>query len=258
MTAPRIASFHDLDGVSVFISGGGSGIGAELTMGFLAQGAKVAFCQRSDAAAFVDEAEAETGARPLFLPCDVLDIPALQAALAEAAAAHGPIGVLVNNAAHDLRHGMEAYTVGDWDRAQAVNIRHHYFAAQAVAPGMKAAGGGSIINYSSISYMMGNAGYAAYIAAKAGITGLTRALARELGPDGIRVNAVMPGWVLTDRQMELWADPESLAAHLDKQCLKTHLAPRDMVDGTLFLASGASRMMTSQALVIDGGVVVSG
>ena len=121
---------------------------------------------------------------------------------------------------------------------------------------MKAAGGGSIINFSSISYMMGNTGYPAYVTSKAAITGLTRALARELGPDGIRVNALMPGWVLTERQMDLWASEESLAAHLEKQCLKEHLKSRDIVDATLFLASEASRMMTGQALVVDGGVVV--
>ena len=140
----------------------------------------------------------------------------------------------------------------------AVNLRPHFFTAQTAAPGMKAAGGGAIINFSSISYMMGNAGYPGYAASKAAITGLTRSLARELGPDRIRVNALMPGWVLTDRQIELWATPEDLAAHLDRQCLKEHLKPADIVEATLFLASSASRMMTGQALVVDGGVVVTG
>ncbi len=252
------ATFHDLEGRSVFITGGGAGIGADLTEGFLAQGARVAFVQRSDAASFCDEAEARHGRRPLFLPCDITDIDALRAAMDAAAAAHGPITVLVNNAANDQRHAMEGYTVEQWDAAQAVNLRPHYFTAQRAAPGMKAAGGGAIVNFSSISYMMGAGGYAAYATAKAGITGLTRALARELGPDRIRVNALMPGWVLTDRQMDKWATPEALAAHLERQCLKEHLAPRDIVDGTLFLSSGASRMMTGQALVIDGGTVFTG
>ncbi|MEM9059648.1 MAG: SDR family oxidoreductase [Pseudomonadota bacterium] len=251
------ATFHDLAGQSVFITGGGSGIGAALTEGFLAQGAKVAFVQRSDASGFV-ERMAEKHARPVFFPCDITDIAALQQAMAEAAAAHGDISVLVNNAANDARHSLADYSAEDWDQGMAINLRPHFFTAQAVAPGMKAAGGGAIINFSSISYMVGNAGYPAYAASKAAVTGLTRSLARELGPDGIRVNALMPGWVLTEKQMQMWATPEGLSAHMDRQCLKEHLAPQDIVDATLFLASKASRMMTGQALVVDGGVAVTG
>jgi NAD(P)-dependent dehydrogenase (short-subunit alcohol dehydrogenase family) len=254
----RYATFHDLAGQSVFITGGGSGIGAALTEGFVAQGARVAFVQRSDASAFAAEIGARHGTAPLFLPCDITDVAALQAAMAEAAAAHGPITVLVNNAANDMRHPIEGFSVEDWDRMQAVNLRPHFFTAQAAIPGMRAAGGGSIVNFSSVSYMMGNGGYAAYVAAKAGITGLTRGLARDLGPDKIRVNALMPGWVLTAKQMDQWATPEALAAHLERQCLKEHLVERDIVDATLFLGSKASRMMTGQALVVDGGVVVTG
>jgi NAD(P)-dependent dehydrogenase (short-subunit alcohol dehydrogenase family) len=192
------------------------------------------------------------------MPCDVTDIPALRRCMAQAAEAHGAITVLVNNAANDQRHPVEGYTVEEWDRAQAVNLRPHFFTVQAALPGMRAAGGGAVVNFSSISYMMGNGGYDSYIAAKAGITALTRGLARELGPDRIRVNALMPGWVLTDRQLELWATPEDLAAFLGRQCLKEHLTERDIVEPTLFLASDASRMMTGQALVVDGGVVVTG
>lgn len=252
------ATFHDLKGQSVFISGGGSGIGATLTEGFLAQGANVAFVQRSDASALCDSLEEQYGARPLFLSCDVTDIPALQAAVAQAAEAHGPVGVLVNNAAWDNRHTLDGLTVEEWDHMSNVNIRHHFFAAQAVAPGMRSAGGGSIINYSSVSYMMGNDGYPAYAAAKAGVTGLTRSLARELGPDNIRVNALVPGWVLTDRQRDLWADEASLSAHMARQCLKLEIPPEAMVEPTLFLASKASTVMTGQALVVDAGVVVTG
>jgi galactose dehydrogenase len=254
----RYATFHDLEGASVFITGGGSGIGAALTEGFIAQGAKVAFVQRSDASEFAAEIGARHGTAPRFIRCDITDVAALQAAMAEAAAAHGPITVLVNNAANDKRHPIEGFPVEDWDAMQAVNLRPHFFTAQAVIPGMRAAGGGSIVNFSSISYMMGNGGYSAYVAAKAGITGLTRGLARDLGPDNIRVNALMPGWVLTPKQMDQWATPEALRAHLDRQCLKEHLVERDIVDATLFLASRASRMMTGQALVVDGGVVVTG
>ncbi len=254
------AVFHDLKGASVFISGGGSGIGEYLTEGFLAQGAKVAFCQRSDATALCDRLEKQYGNRPLFLPCDVTDVPAMQDVLAKSADANGPITVLINNAAWDNRHDLSPFTVEQWDYMQAVNIRHHFFAIQAVAPGMKAAGGGSIVNYSSISYMMGNGGYAAYVSAKAGITGLTRGLARDLGPDKIRVNALMPGWVITERQAKLWVgeNNENLNKHLERQCLKEPIVPEDMVQPTLFLASNASRMMTGQALVVDGGVVVTG
>jgi galactose dehydrogenase len=252
------ATFHDIRGKSVFISGGGSGIGEYLTEGFVAQGARVAFVQRSDATALCDRLEKEHGERPLFIPCDVTDIPALKAAIAQAADAHGDIEVLINNAAWDNRHTLDELTVEQWDHMQAVNIRHHFFAIQTVAPGMRAMGGGSIINYSSISYMMGNDGYPAYAAAKAGITGMTRALARELGRDNIRVNALMPGWVLTDRQRELWATPEGLQSHIDRQALKIEIPPEAMVEPSLFLASNASTVMTGQALVVDAGVVVTG
>lgn len=252
------ATFPDLKDASVFITGGGAGIGAALTEGFLAQGAKVAFVQRSDASAFVERMGATYGTAPLFLPCDVTDVPALKTAIAKAADAHGPITVLVSNAASDTRHTTAEMTVEAWDHNQAVNLRPYFFAAQAVAPGMAAAGGGSIVNMSSVSYMMGNAGYPAYVAANAGITGLTRAHAREFGADNIRVNALMPGWVMTERQQRLWVTEEAIEETLHRQCLKEPLQPTDIVGGVLFLASSVSRMMTGQALVIDGGVVVTG
>jgi NAD(P)-dependent dehydrogenase (short-subunit alcohol dehydrogenase family) len=250
-----VATFHDLEGQSVFITGGGSGIGASLTEGFLEQGCRVAFVQRSDASDFAAELGARHGETPLFIRCDVTDIPALHAAMAQAAEAHGPITVLVNNAANDARHPVEGYSVEDWDQAQAVNLRHHFFTIQAAIPGMRAAGGGAIVNYSSISYKMGADGYLSYVAAKAGITGLTYGFARTLGPDNIRVNAILPGAVLTERQLELWVTPDGAREFLDRQCLKENLYPPDLVGPTLFLASSASRMMTGQVLVVDGGVV---
>jgi NAD(P)-dependent dehydrogenase (short-subunit alcohol dehydrogenase family) len=252
------ATFPDLRGRSVLITGGGSGIGAALTEGFLRQGAKVAFVQRRDGAAFCDTMQEATGARPLFLRCDITQTGALRDAVAEAARLHGPIGILVNNAANDERHASLDVTEAYWDQAMAVNLRSYFFAAQAVIPGMRAAGGGAIVNFSSISYMMGQAGYAAYTTANSGINGLTRSLAREFGPDRIRVNALAPGWVLTQRQKDLWATPEALAGHLARQCLPDPLMPEDVVGGCLFLASDISRAMTGQALVIDGGVVVTG
>lgn len=250
-----MAVFPDLAAASVFITGGGSGIGADLTEGFLAQGARVAFVQRSDASAFVDELRIRHGRAPLFLPCDVTDVEALHAAMDEAAAAHGPITVLINNAANDARHPVEGYSVADWDAAQAINLRPHFFTIQKAAPAMKAAGGGAIINYSSISYLIGADGYLAYVAAKAGITGLTYGFARTLGPDNIRVNAILPGAVLTERQMKLWVSPEDAAAMRERQCLKENLHGLDLVGPTLFLASSAARMVTGQTLIVDGGVI---
>lgn len=255
---PDTARYPDLDGASVFLTGGGSGIGAALTEAFLRQGAKLAFVQRSDASAFCDRMQQATGNRPLHIPCDITDTPALHTAIATAAQAHGPITILVNNAANDQRHATLDVTEAFWEWSIDINLKAYFFAAQAVIPGMKAAGGGSIINFSSISYMMGNVGYPVYTTANSGINGLTRSLAREFGPDRIRVNALAPGWVLTQKQKDLWVTPEGLADHLDRQCLKDALIPEDIIGGVLFLASKASKMMTGQALVIDGGVVVTG
>ena len=250
--------FPDLQGVSVFITGGGSGIGAALTDGFMAQGAKVAFVQRSDATAFCEEMEEKHGVRPHYQRCDITDIARLKACIAAAAEAHGPIRVLVNNAANDKRHDPLDVDEAFWDWSIAINLKAYFFAAQAVIPGMQASGGGSIVNFTSISYMMGNAGYPVYTTANSGINGMTRSLAREYGPDRIRVNALAPGWVLTQKQKDLWVTEEGLAAHLERQCLKDTLEPEDIVGGCLFLASNASKAMTGQALVIDGGVVVTG
>lgn len=254
----EIATFHDLKDASVFITGGGSGIGASLTDGFLAQGAKVAFIGRSDASAFVDEMEAKHGNRPLFVQGDITDTAVLKGAIEKAGEAHGPVTALVNNAANDKRHSTAEVDDAFWDWMMAINLKAYFFACQAVMPQMKEAGFGSIINFSSISYMMGNAGYPLYTAANSGINGMTRSLAREFGPDKIRVNALAPGWVLTQKQKDLWVTEEGLQAHLDRQCLKDTLDPDDMINGVLFLASKTSKMMTGQALVIDGGVVVTG
>ncbi len=250
--------FPDLAGASVFITGGGSGIGAALTEGFLQQGARVAFVQRSDATAFCDEMEAKTGNRPLYIPCDISDLDALRAALDAAAEAHGPIGVLLNNAANDQRQQTLELDEAFWDASMAINLKPYFFAAQHVIPAMQAEGRGSIINMSSISYMMATYGYAPYIASNAAISGLTRTLAREFGPDGIRVNSIMPGMVVTQKQLDKWLTPEGMAEHIERQCLKRTLAPEDMVGGALFLASEASAAMTAQALVLDAGVVTTG
>ncbi|MDP5217185.1 SDR family oxidoreductase [Ruegeria sp. 2205SS24-7] len=246
----------DLKGASVYITGGGSGLGASLTDGFMGQGANVAFIGRSDASEFVAEMQAKHGRAPLFMQGDITDTDRLLETMRQAADAHGPIRVLVNNAANDKRHSLEEATPDFWDWMQAINLKAYYFACKEAARQMQE--GGSIINFSSISYMMGNAGYTAYTTANAGITGMTRSLARELGPQKIRVNALAPGWVLTQKQLDQWATPEGLEAHMERQCLKEHLTPDDMIGPVLYLASDASRMMTSQCMVVDGGVVVTG
>jgi len=252
------ATFHDLKGKSVFITGGGSGIGAALTDGFLEQGAKVAFVQRSDATTFCDEMAAKHGTLPLFLPCDISDVTALQDAISEAAKAHGDIQVLVNNAANDKRHSVEEVTEEFWNWMQDINLKAYFFACQAVLPAMQKAGTGAIINFTSISYMMGNAGYPLYTTANAGLNGLTRSLAREFGPSGIRVNALAPGWVMTQKQLDLWVTPEAMQDHMKRQCLQQVIQPEDIVGTALFLASNTSRMMTGQTVVVDGGVVTTG
>lgn len=252
------AQFPDLKGQSVLITGGGSGIGAALTEGFLRQGAKVAFIDIAAEASrtLCDRLQMEIGARPLFLETDIRDILALQAAVREAADANGPITVLVNNAAVDDRHKLAEVTVDYWENNQAINLRPHFFTAQAVAPGMKAAGGGSIINFSSTSFMINHPDIPSYTAAKAGIIGLTKGLAGHLGPDNIRVNAIAPGWVLTERQRKLWATGEGIAEFVQKrQCIKREMQPEDIVGTCLFLASDASRMLTAQTIIVDAGVM---
>lgn len=252
------ASFPDLKDASVYITGGGNGIGAALTEGFVAQGARVAFVGRSESTEFCDAMEARYANRPHFMPCDITDISRLKATMDEAAERHGPITTLINNAANDKRHSAAEIDEDFYTWMMDINFKAYVFACQHAAPMMAAAGGGSIINFTSISYMMGNAGYPLYTAANSAINGLTRSLAREFGPGRIRVNALAPGWVLTQKQKDLWVTEDGLAAHLERQCLSDPLAPADIVGGTLFLASNLSRAMTGQSLVIDGGVVVTG
>ncbi|WP_309086314.1 SDR family oxidoreductase [Chelativorans sp.] len=247
--------FPDLENASVLITGGGSGIGAALTEGFLRQGARVAFIDIAEdqSRALCEEMRRKLDRAPLFLRADLRDISALREAVSKAAEAHGPITVLVNNAAWDDRHAIEDVTPDYWDRNQAINLRPLFFTAQAVVPGMKQAGGGSIVNFTSISYMINNGEMPSYTAAKGGIVGLTKGLAGALGPDGIRVNAIAPGWILTERQKKLWVTDEGLQKFIERQCLKRALEPPDMVGPCLFLASGLSRAITAQTLIVDGG-----
>ncbi len=249
------AIFPDLKDRSILITGGGSGIGAALTEGFVRQGSRVAFIDIADEAsqALAERLDREYGNRPLYLNTDLRDIEALRASIGRAIEAHGPVTVLVNNAAWDDRHDIDDVTVEYWDKNQSVNLRPQFFAAQAVVPGMRQAGGGSIVNFTSTSFMINQGNFPSYTAAKAGIIGLTKGLAGRLGPEKIRVNAIAPGWVITDRQRELWVTEDGLKSHIDKQVLKEEIQPGDMVGPCLFLASDAARMLTAQTLIVDGG-----
>jgi NAD(P)-dependent dehydrogenase (short-subunit alcohol dehydrogenase family) len=240
----------------VFISGGSSGIGAELVRAFAAQGAKVAFCgtKPDGGNALIDEVAAAGHPKPWYGACDVRDVAAYQALLARAAAEVGPIRVLVNNAGRDDRHAMEEVTSEFWDDRLALNLKHYFFAIQAVAPGMEKAGGGSVINMGSVSWMRGRPNLVGYTTAKAGILGLTRTLARELGARNIRVNALVPGAIVTERQTTLHRDPAADQAFLDAQCLKIRLDPGHVARATLFLAADDSDGMTGQHVLVDGGI----
>jgi NAD(P)-dependent dehydrogenase (short-subunit alcohol dehydrogenase family) len=248
-----IASYPDLAGRAVFVTGGASGIGARFVAAFAAQGCRVSFVD-IDAAAARSLVGSLACADVRSAQCDVRDIAALQSAIAEAAQAFGPIRVLINNAARDDRHRMEDVTPAYWDENQAVNLRHQFFAAQAVVPGMAASGGGSIINLGSISWMRGRPAMVGYTTAKAAIGGMTRVLARELGGRNIRVNAIVPGAVVTERQSALWTTPEMEKEFLEQQCLKFRVVEDDIARAALFLASDESRAITGQNLIVDAGL----
>ena len=252
---PPFASYPSLKGRTVFVSGGGSGIGASIVEHFAEQGARVGFVEidRPASTALVAKIDAAGHAAPQFIECDVRDVAAYQAAIAAVADALGPITVLVNNAARDDRHQLEEVTPAFWDERLAVNLRHQYFAIQAVAPGMKKAGGGSIVNFSSVSYHTMTPQLSVYQAAKAAVIGMTRGLARDLGPDGIRLNAVTPGWIMTQRQIDLWLTPQAEAALMAAQCLKEKVYPPDIARMVLWLAADDSRLVTAQNFVVDGG-----
>jgi NAD(P)-dependent dehydrogenase (short-subunit alcohol dehydrogenase family) len=246
---PSFASYPSLKDRSVFISGGGSGIGASIVEHFAAQGSKVGFVDIDEPAS--KALAGKTGAH--FIKCDIRDVKAYQAAIADVAARHGPITALVNNAARDDRHELEDVTPEFFDERIAVNLRHAFFAIQAVAPGMKKAGGGSIVNFSSVSYHTMTANLSVYQAAKAAVIGMTRGLARDLGADKIRLNSITPGWIMTQRQIDLWLTPEAEADLMKAQVLKEKVYPPDIARMALFLASDDSRLISAQNFVVDGG-----
>jgi len=250
------AHYPSLTGKVVLITGGGSGIGEAFTEHFWHQGCKVAFFDiDDDASSNLVVRLSHTSGAPLYRHCDITDIDAVKEAVAEVEAALGPIRVLVNNAARDDRKDFFDITPEFWDRAMAVNVRHQFFVAQAVARGMIGAGGGAIINMGSISWMRGRPGMAGYTTSKAGINGLTRTLARELGDKNIRVNSIVPGAVVTERQKQFWLKPGDDQMFLDLQCLKFRLQPAEVARAALFLASDEARGIAGQNLIVDGGIV---
>ncbi len=254
---PAYAVYPSLKDRVVFVTGGGSGIGAAIVEHFCAQGAKVAFVDiaAEPSEMLAEEIAAKGDPEPLFLPCDLRDIDQLQDCVAKAADRLGAIRVLVNNAAHDERHPLDKVTAEYWDDRMAVNLRHQFFAAQAVHKGMAVAGGGSIVNMGSTTWLAGQGGMAGYSAAKSAIVGLTRSLARDLGPMNIRVNSILPGWIMTERQERLWLTPEGEQELMTRQCLKRKLYPDDIARPVLFLASDDSAACTSQNYIVDGGWV---
>jgi D-xylose 1-dehydrogenase len=245
------AVYPSLAGRTVVITGGGSGIGEVMVEGFARQKSRVFFL---DVAKGESQALASRlGNGTQFVHCDVTDIASLQKSLADIEASAGPVSVLVNNAANDDRHRFEDVTPAYWEQRLAVNLRHLFFSAQAVVPGMKRAGGGSIVNLGSVSWHMGIPELSVYETAKAGIEGMTRALARELGESNIRVNCVVPGAIRTARQMKLWHTPEEEAKILAQQCLKARVDPVHVTAMVLFLASDDARMCTAHNYWVDGG-----
>jgi len=252
----RHAVYPDLEGKTVLISGGASGIGEFMVRAFAAQGAKVGFVDRAQSqgerlAALLSS----RGHTVEFVNCDITDEIAYKAAIGRFEHSLGPIAVLVNNAANDVRHTLEEVDSEMFDRLISVNLKHAFFAAKAVVPMMKSAGGGAIINLGSVGWMMASAGYPVYAASKAAAHGMTRALARELGPSRIRVNTLVPGWVMTEKQLAMWVDDAAKELISRSQCLPGSVLPEHIANMALFLASDASAMCSAQNFIVDGGWV---
>lgn len=248
------ANYPSLNNRPVIISGGASGIGEGIVREFAAQGSKVGFVDIAADAGRKLEAELKAkGQTAKFIACDITDIPAYQSAIQQFESAHGPALALVNNAANDLRHKWEEVTPEFWDKSIAVNAKHAFFAAQAVLPGMIAAKQGSIINFGSISWMILTGNLAAYTASKAAMHGLSRSLARDVGKHGIRVNTLVPGWIMTERQLTHWVDDTANRLIDEQQALAGRLYPVDIARMALFLAADDSKMISAQDFVVDGG-----
>ena len=251
----KLARYPSLEGKNVFITGGGTGIGASIVTAFAEQGAHVAFVDvaENESRQLAEELVATIGARVWWRTCDVRDIAALQAATADAAQALGDFSVLVNNVARDDRHTLESVTPEYWDERMAVNQRPAFFAIQALVPGMKRLGEGSIVNLGSTGWQTKGSGYPCYAVAKSSVNGLTRGLADTLGADRIRINTVSPGWVMTERQIKMWLNAEGEADIQRNQCLPDKLKPSDVARMVLFLASDDGAMCTAQEFKVDAG-----
>lgn len=250
------AIYPDLAGKVVVITGGASGIGEAFVRAFAGQGAKVGFLDIDSQAGQALQDELTAAPHNVhFHAADLRDIPALQRGISAIRETFGPIGILINNAAHDERHAALSVTPDYFDDRIAVNLRHQFFASQAVLPDMQAEGGGAIICMSSISWMAGFGGMPMYTAAKSAVIGLVRSLARDFGPDNVRVNALTPGWIMTQRQVELWLTPEADAMREEHQALKRRLYPDEIARLALFLASEEASAVTGQNYVADGGWV---
>jgi len=251
----RLANYPSLQGRRVFVTGGGSGIGEAIVAAFVAQGAAVAFVDilREPSEALVARLQGSGAHDPVFRHCDITDIPALEATMAELAGLLGDFDVIVNNAANDSRHRIGEVSVEYFDERIAINQRPLFFTVQAALEGMKRRGGGSIINFSSMSFHAKNPDYPIYAATKAAAIGFTRCLARDLGPHNIRVNTVTPGWVMTQRQIDLWLDEAGEAEIKRAQCLPGKLMSEDIASMVLFLAADDSKMCTAQDFVVDAG-----
>lgn len=247
--------YSDLKNKNVFITGGGSGIGASIVEHFCEQDSEVYFIDINEEASnkLVLECKNKNFSIPTFIKCDLLNIKDLQNTISKIIDNNGAIDVLVNNAANDERHSIDEVTEEFWNERMNINLRHYFFTVQSVKKAMIANKGGSIINIGSVSWMIGQGGMAAYTAAKSGVVGLTRSFARDLGEFDIRVNSVVPGWVMTERQIEKWLTPESEADMLKKQCLKHKLMPSDIAKTVLFFGSDASSGCTNQDYVVDKG-----
>ena len=251
------ARYPSLQDRGVLITGGATGIGETLVEAFAEQGAKVAFIDlaAAEGEALAARMAATSRHAPQFVVADLSQVDSLRAAIATLRERSGPFTVLLNNAANDKRHAVEDTTPEFWDASVAVNIRHQFFTAQAVLPDMKAAGGGSIVNFGSISWMLKQGGMPAYTASKAAAQGLTRCLARDFGPHRIRVNTLVPGWVMTEKQLKLWVTDETKQEIAKGQCINEPLMPQHIAAMALFLAADDSAMCTAQDFIVDGGWV---
>lgn len=255
-SAPSFATYPSLRDTSVIVTGGASGIGMAIVRAFAEQGSRVAFLDFDvEAGRHLASDLQEHGAQVHFEACDLRDIEALRRAVDAVNVAHGPARVLVNNAARDDRHRWEDVTPEFYDERIATNLRHMFFAIQAVAPGMIAAGGGSIINLGSDSWWRAGGGFPVYTTAKAAVHGLTRGMARDLGPHRIRVNTLVPGWTMTERQQTLWVTPEKMAAQLAAQCLPDPIEPVYVARMALFLASDDAAQCTANNYMVEAGSI---